>query len=93
MHFAPHLSLWSRSPFRSVLVRLPLRVTRQVTKGVIFSIEGEGTARLMLFALFGLLLLREFLKKQLLSFHRQFVQTKMKKWRMLDKSLDLRSSM
>lgn len=47
----------------------------------------------MLFALFGLLLLREFLKKQLLSFHRQFVQTKMKKWRMLDKSLDLRSSM
>lgn len=41
MHFAPHLSLWSRSPFGSVLVRLPLRVTRQVTKGVIFSIEGE----------------------------------------------------
>lgn len=41
MHFAPHLSLWSRSPFRSVLVRLPLRVTCQVTKGVIFSIEGE----------------------------------------------------
>lgn len=43
MHLAPHLSLWSlvTPPFKSVLARLPLRVTCQVAKGVIFFIEGE----------------------------------------------------